>query len=131
MKLICYGYGYFFLFAYLCSPLHHAATKGHTRYLEALIREGQSPNSRNQYGNTLLHLASLNGHEDTIETLIEYGADLFARNKFGNTLMHNAALNGHVETLELLHETYSLDINTKNNAGSTPLHYACLLLFFL
>ena len=62
-------------------PLHHAAAKGHTNYLEALLNNGASPNCFNQYGNTLLHLASMHGHNSSVEMLLQRGADLFAVNK--------------------------------------------------
>lgn len=43
------------------SPLHNAASRGHSNYLEALLNAGASPNSKDPYGNTLLHLAAMHG----------------------------------------------------------------------
>lgn len=104
-------------------PLHLAAAKGHTPYLEALLNNGSSPHCYNQYGNTLLHLAAMFGHLPSVTLLIERGADIHARNKYGNTLLHCASMNGHRAVIEYLVEK-GLDIEATNNAGSTPLHYA-------
>lgn len=104
-------------------PLHLAAAKGHTPYLEALLNNGSSPHCYNQYGNTLLHLAAMFGHLSSVTLLLDRGADIHARNKYGNTLLHCASMNGHRAVIELLVEK-GLDIEATNNAGSTPLHYA-------
>lgn len=42
--------------------------------------------------------------------------------------MHCAAMNGHLSTVKLLGDL-GLDYEIKNNAGSTPLHYAGTFFF--
>jgi len=44
--------------------------------LEALLNNGASPNSHNQYGNTLLHLAAMYGHNQSVELLLDKGAKI-------------------------------------------------------
>lgn len=105
------------------SPLHNAAARGHTQYLETLLNNGASVNSKNQYGSTLLHLASTHGHIKSMNLLLSRGANVQARNRYGNTALHMAALNGQVEAVKLLVEK-GIDINVTNNSGSTPLHYS-------
>eukprot|EP01130_Rhizamoeba_saxonica_P005919 TRINITY_DN2345_c0_g1_i3.p1 TRINITY_DN2345_c0_g1~~TRINITY_DN2345_c0_g1_i3.p1 ORF type:complete len:244 (-),score=46.80 TRINITY_DN2345_c0_g1_i3:47-712(-) len=109
------------------SPIHHAASKGHTKYLLALIDGGESVNSCNQYGNTLLHLCALNGHVESMLALFERDAIEDHRNKYGNTLLHCAALNGHKDCVVELINRGNFGIDCTNNAGSTPLHYAAMM----
>jgi ankyrin repeat protein len=106
------------------TPLHNAASRGHTNYLDALLQAGASPNSRDQYGNTLLHLSAMHGHMRSVQLLLERGARPNNKNKYGNTLVHVAALNGHTDMCMFLVEK-GLKVSSRNNANSTPLHYAC------
>jgi len=105
------------------SPLHNAALRGHTNYLEALLQAGASVNSKDQYSNSLLHLAAMRGHMKSVQLLLDRGGKLTARNKYGNSLMHLAAMNGHTDMVLFLADK-GLKVSDENSAGSIPLTYA-------
>ena len=48
------------------------------------------------------------------------------RNQKGETLLHRAAINGDIDKLKLLLMEDEIDVNSKDNAGWTPLHEACI-----
>jgi ankyrin repeat protein len=83
-----------------------------------------------QTGNTALHQACLNGHLHTVKLLLEKGAKINANNKKGETPLMSACRNRHIEIATLLLSQYydknevGANINERNNAGWTALHYA-------
>ncbi|KAL5265074.1 hypothetical protein ACHWQZ_G005979 [Mnemiopsis leidyi] len=48
------------------------------------------------------------------------------RNQKGETLLHRAAITGDIDKLQFLLEENEIDVNSKDNAGWTPLHEACI-----
>lgn len=59
----------------------------------------------------------------TIQRAHDQGYDLNVRDKGGNTALHHLASNKHFNpSLDLLCKL-GADVNAKNNAGDTPLHY--------
>lgn len=87
-----------------------------------LVSNGADINGQNRDGRTALHFAAGSGDLDICIFLISKGADLSLGNEYGNMALHIAALFGHVEICKLLMDNQI--VNTKNNAGCTPLHYA-------
>jgi ankyrin repeat protein len=85
-------------------------------------------------GNTALHQACLNGHVCTAKLLLEKGAKVNANNKKGETPLMSACRNRHLEIATLLLKEYyeknemGANINERNNAGWTALHYAASFL---
>ena len=60
-----------------CTPLHLAASYGHTDVAESLI--DASPRCINAHrckGNTPLHYAAAHGHDETVRLLLEKGMNL-------------------------------------------------------
>eukprot|EP00028_Trichosphaerium_sp_Am-I-7-wt_P012138 CAMPEP_0168524930 /NCGR_PEP_ID=MMETSP0405-20121227/10980_1 /TAXON_ID=498012 /ORGANISM="Trichosphaerium sp, Strain Am-I-7 wt" /LENGTH=146 /DNA_ID=CAMNT_0008547305 /DNA_START=30 /DNA_END=470 /DNA_ORIENTATION=- len=93
------------------SPLHMAAQKGPRKYLEVMLDNGCSPNSINQYGNSLLLLSCMSGQIRGVRMLIERGADVNHVNRYGNTVLHMAAMNGHVKVIDLMVSQHNININ--------------------
>ena len=48
------------------------------------------------------------------------------RNQKGETLLHRAAITGDIDKLRVLLEENVIDVNSKDNAGWSPLHEACI-----
>ena len=55
------------------TPLHYAASNGHTVTAELLIFKGADTDARDEFGCSPLHHAALHGHTKTAELLISKG----------------------------------------------------------
>lgn len=133
------------------TAFHYAACYGRLPVLQYIVEQGIGINVADKDGMTMLHLAALSGHLECVKYLVEKGADIHAKNTFGEKPIHGAAKNGHVECLEYLAKKASskelrdsffqaveecqvecmlyllkngVEINTKDEDGLTPLHYA-------
>jgi ankyrin repeat protein len=73
---------------------------------------------------TPCHFASFKGNISAIEDLIKYGVDVHKTNAFGLNMMHVASQGDQAPSLYLFRRM-KVDINTKDDRGSTPLHWAC------
>ncbi|ONK59200.1 uncharacterized protein A4U43_C08F4010 [Asparagus officinalis] len=90
-------------FAALNSPLHFAASKGHTEMVMLLLENGADVNSRNFYGQTALMQACHQGHWELVQVLLIFGADVTKAEYLGKkTALHFAAANGHIRCIRLL-----------------------------
>jgi ankyrin repeat protein len=78
-------------------PIHRAAFRGDLKKLEALIKAGTDPNSRESSELTPLMLATQKGHKDIAEFLLSHGADVNAKTKIGFTALFNACIVGILE----------------------------------
>eukprot|EP01060_Flectonema_neradi_P012141 TRINITY_DN19036_c0_g1_i1.p1 TRINITY_DN19036_c0_g1~~TRINITY_DN19036_c0_g1_i1.p1 ORF type:complete len:565 (+),score=109.12 TRINITY_DN19036_c0_g1_i1:41-1735(+) len=108
------------------TPIHYAATNGHSSTVELLVTLGADVNKK-AVGSTPLHLAAVNGQTDCCETLIRLGADIHATTTDGHTPLHKASMFGNVEVMTmLLKEGASID--TRAVDGSTPVHTAAKAL---
>ena len=90
------------------TPLHWAASEGHTEIAQALLDNGADIEARGSSGYTPLHWAAQNGQTEIAQALITARADVNARDRSGVTPLHWAAQKGHTEIAALLH-----------NAGAT------------
>jgi len=105
------------------SPLHHAAVKWTTDYVDYWLKEGTDPNKLDANQNAPLHLAALFGYEATVESLLKKGAFVNVQNKERNTPLHFAAACGHLGTLLMLYQGGAqLDVN--NGDEESPFHWA-------
>ncbi|XP_074745425.1 protein phosphatase 1 regulatory subunit 16A [Strix uralensis] len=136
----------------LWTPLHAAATCGHLRLVQLLVRRGADLLAVNSDGNMPYDLCEDEVTLDCIETamaeqgitqekieearaatehdmvreirqLVQAGADLDAPRGHGATLLHIAAANGYAEAAELLLE-HRAGVATKDEDGWEPLHAA-------
>ena len=71
-----------------------------------------------------LHFASFRGNVNMIKLLLENGADMHMRNNFGINVLHVAAQGDQPISLYFFKEK-GIDINSKDNRNSTPMHWAC------
>ncbi|KAL3681394.1 hypothetical protein R1sor_024350 [Riccia sorocarpa] len=100
------------------TPLHLAASRGHTNVLKTLvtwpglnIEEAVSDEAF-----TPLHLAAHGGYTDCAKLLVEAGIDLNATdNIFGRTALHFAAQVGHEQVVHLLLSVPTVEVRCKDN----------------
>ena len=108
------------------TPLHSAASHGHTEMASLLISAGAGVNVKSAgrfSGNTPLHMAAVDGHNETAQVLVSAGADIHAKNYFKQTPLHQAAWCGRTDTVQWL-ISVGADVNAKDNVGETPLDKA-------
>ena len=84
------------------TPLHTAASNGHTQIVEALLAAGANPNAQTVYERrTPLHAAASNGHTKAVATLLAAGANPNVRNRRG-LIPLDVALRTNAEVLSVL-----------------------------
>lgn len=132
------------------TALHYAARNGKTNIVRLLCNSGADVNTKitstDLYGWTPLMLAAYNNQLDNVKILFFEKADVNLKNKKGQTALDLAISNKATETVEflknpkissfdliklrlyneLLHliDIKKVDVNEKNKAGQTLLHYA-------
>lgn len=90
-------------FASLNSPLHLAASKGHTEMVMLLLENGADVNSRNLCGQTALMQACRQGYWEVVQALLVFGANVTRVDYLSRkTALHFAAEGGHVQCIRLL-----------------------------
>ena len=130
--------------------MHELVTGDHVQAMqEAVVRDPESVNERNELGLPPLYTAALFRNRNAIEFLLEHGAevDLFACAYLGRatdaevllkqnpelarattasemTALHYAAMAGHVAVVDVLLR-YHADVNALDNRGTTALMEAC------
>ena len=82
-------------------------------------------NAKNREGDTALHYASFNGNIKIIKYLIELGADLDISNNRGLNVLHFAAQGNQPASLIFFKEKYKLNLDSFDDCGARPLHWAC------
>ena len=73
---------------------------------------------------TALHMAAFSGKYSIVKMLIDSKANIYAINKDGLNMLHTAA-QGDQAFMLYYFKQLGLDTNSKDNRGSTPLHWAC------
>ncbi|MFL0195668.1 ankyrin repeat domain-containing protein [Clostridium sp. WILCCON 0269] len=112
------------------TPLHRicARIKPKIDVVQLLLDRGAKVNAENISGKTPIFYCSFSYSVELLNLLVvKYGADIKHTDKYNNTLLHDDYLNNNTETFEdFLKVLISLgfNINSKNNAGHTPL-YMC------
>ena len=108
------------------SPLHRAASRGHTELVIAWLNLDAKIDARDVDYQTPLHKAVEQGHTEAAVELLEHGANPEARDKEGLTPLPLAVLRGDYETTNaLLENGANAEFRYKN--GITPLHAAATL----
>ena len=105
------------------TPMHAAASGGHTKILSLLIDHGVDVDSRDGDELTALHLTSLNGKLEAGQILLDHGAEIEARSRYNNTPLIYAAGDGFIEFVRMLLERGAA-IDARGNLGRTALHWA-------
>ncbi len=105
------------------TPMHVAASEGHSDILMLLIEHGVDMNGRGKYGDTPLHRATEKARLEAGRFLLNRGADIDVQNDFNNTALIYTAIWGHVEFARMLLEHGAM-IDTRGGHSRTPLHWA-------
>lgn len=82
-------------------------------------------NRKSTQGFTALHYASYRGNIDIVTKLIDNGAEIEVTNNRGINVIHMAAQGNQPSTLVYFKDKYFLNIQSIDEMGSTPLHWAC------
>jgi len=88
------------LFGY--TPLHEAASNGHSRVLELLLRHNGDVNCRAFSGCTPLYLASSSGHVNCVRVLLAHDADINNMDDDGKTPIQRAMLESRHGVVKIL-----------------------------
>jgi len=120
--------------------LHTACRHNTTQELDALaivillFGKNVQVNVQDDAGNTPLHNAAASGCDKVLDYLLMKDADFFIKNNAKKLPLHEAAYFGPVKCVELLFykvpagDLRIVAIDSKDERGNTPLHYATLNL---
>lgn len=100
-------------------PIHFAAAKDDSRFLELFLEFKADPDTTNSVGITPLHVAAAKNAIDAVKTLAEAATDLNRPDKNGNTPLHYAAMTGDVLATQTLLEL-ATNRDALNAKGQTP-----------
>lgn len=114
------------------TPLHIACRGGHTKIVEILINHGADIDIINRHHDSPLTYACLKDHSEVVQILLlsnlSDNSSFELEGKYGCKPLHIVCRYGHIKTLRILlsYDTIIKNINSTENLGDTPLHYACL-----
>ena len=89
------------------TPLHYAATGGHTAIIQLLLEESAYIDAESPNGTTPLMMAARYGNEKAVQMLINEGADLTLKNQLGLTALDFAVQGRRPESIKLLQSASS------------------------
>ena len=107
------------------TPMHAAASAGHTDILSLLIDHGADVERQDEEGYTGLHLTSQKGKLEAQQFLLDCGADINARDQYNNTPLTYTAERGFIEHARMLLKRGAA-FDAQGFLGRTPLHWAAL-----
>lgn len=96
------------------TPLHYAATGGHTAIVQILLDESAYIDAESPNGTTPLMMAARYGNEKTTLLLINEGADLHMKNQLGLTALDFAVDGQRPDTIQLLQAVLKLSNDTQS-----------------
>lgn len=108
-------------------PLHRACARIRPRMdiIKLLLERGSEVNTENITGKTPIFYCNFNFSVELLNLLLNNGADIKHTDKYNNTILHDDYIMcGDIEDFEEYLKiiiSLGLDINSKNNAGHTPL----------
>lgn len=101
------------IFAVL-TPLHAAASLGHTKVVNVLLDKQAKTEIRDESGVTALYSAAKNGFEEIVDMLIKEGAQVNIKSPEGYTALMIACNNKHLTIVKLL---LAAGVNSKEKYG--------------
>ena len=104
-------------------PIHLAASRGFTKIVRLLLRNGANVDPRNSGGLTPLNQSARNGHEGTVELLVDRGASLENRSNGKFTPLQEACDTKQEGVITILLEE-GANCNAPRFDGMTPYHTA-------
>lgn len=107
------------------SCLQWAALNDRVTIVSYLLEQGVEVNAQDPTGQTALHWAAVRGSLSSMETLLRGGADPKIADSKGYSVCHVAAQYGQVSIVYHLYMKWGLDVDSPDNDGRTPLHWAC------
>ncbi len=107
------------------NPLVDAADLGDRGQVAKLLKAGNLPDSKGDFGTTAIMRAAFRGNTDIIQLLMESGAYINAADIGGETALHLAAKNGHADAVKAL-LYYGAYIDIPDKEKWTPLMRATL-----
>jgi len=85
-------------------------------FIKVLLENGANPNSRNEFGETVLIMNSEKGYTEIAKLLIENNANIDLQNKDSLTALMFASQNGHTEIVKkLINANANLDLQNKDS----------------
>ena len=84
------------------TPLHYAATGGHTAIIQLLLDESAYIDAESPNGSTPLMMAARYGNEKAVQLLLNEGADMTLKNQLGLTALDFAVQGRRPESIKLL-----------------------------
>ncbi|MEY4077882.1 MAG: hypothetical protein RIQ69_2252 [Pseudomonadota bacterium] len=96
------------------TPLHYAATGGHTAIIQLLLDESAYIDAESPNGSTPLMMAARYGNDKAVQLLLSEGADHQLKNQLGLTALDFAVQGRRPESIKLLQSLSSSTEDTKS-----------------
>ena len=97
------------------TPLYNAILQGHYKLVRIFLAQG------GHCEKDFFYMAGYMGHMDVLKILLEPGPKKDQKNADGRTLLHGAAISGTKEIVQFVDDS---DIDARDHAFKTPMHYA-------
>jgi len=101
------------------TPLHYAATSGHTELIQLLLDESAYIDAESPNGTTPLMMAARYGNAKAVQLLIDEGADILLKNQLGLSAVDFAVQGNRPDSLKLVQEAIQVT-EQKKRAGKAP-----------
>ena len=95
--------------------------QGEADMVRLFLQAGMSPNTKAQYGQSVLQAAASTGRLEVVRLLVEAKADVNAADDSGGTALGSAALAAHPELIPLLVKA-GADVSARDGDGNTVMH---------